>query len=110
MELRSGTRKGDMAAQRQDTPSPPKSDSPPVNQALIPAPATPALVPRKDVQELVNTILLLMILKTESTMLTLSKSQYKDLCHDCASQMCALNIPTFIVPHHTNLPYTQLCP
>ena len=48
-------RKGDMAAQRQDTPSPPKSDSPPVHQALIPAPATPALVPRKDVQELVNT-------------------------------------------------------
>ena len=23
---------------------------------------------------------------------------------------CALNIPTFILPHHTNLPYTQLCP
>ena len=55
MELRSGTRKGNMAAQRQGTPSPPKSDSPPVNQALIPAPATPALVPRKDIQELVNT-------------------------------------------------------
>ena len=23
---------------------------------------------------------------------------------------CALNIPTFILPHCTNLPYIQLCP
>ena len=57
MELRSKRRLAHMAAQRQDSPSPPiKPDTAPVQspQALIAAPATPALLPAGDVQELVN--------------------------------------------------------
>ena len=56
MELRSGQRLADMAAQRQDPPSPPagKDTAVPVQAPLIQAPATPALVPREQVQHLIN--------------------------------------------------------
>ena len=58
MALRSKRRLAHMAAQRQDSQSPPnKSDPAPVTspQATIPAPATPVLIPASEVRELVNT-------------------------------------------------------
>ena len=54
MELRSGQRLGDMAAQRQDPQSPPdgKDESAPVHAPVIQAPPTPALAPKEQVQQL----------------------------------------------------------
>ena len=57
MELRSGQRMGDMAAQPKDPRSPPvgMDESAPVRAPVIQAPPTPALVPKEQVQQLLNT-------------------------------------------------------
>ena len=57
MELRSGQHTGHMAAQPKDPPSPPvgMDESAPVRTPVIQAPSTPALVPKEQVQHLLDT-------------------------------------------------------